>query len=195
MNSGMTFDKILSERIQLGAFQIRTFMIVSFIDFLDGAEVMYVTLLNTILYKEWGLSIFDLILLGGVFNFGLFIGSLICAIYADRIGRRNILVFGCAIQVFLKQIISFPVCCNFVDSFCLNFGLDAHTQILLRNHVWPFSTNQPYSDDRNNSDGLKRQIFGAALSHVRIWENMDTALGFHLPNLSIRRQLESYCTN
>ena len=44
--------------------------------------------------KEWNLTLTGLVLLAGSFNFGLFLGSLICTIFADSIGRKNILILG-----------------------------------------------------------------------------------------------------
>lgn len=92
-----SFDFLLTNRIGYGIYQTRTFAIISLIDFLDGAELMFLSLLNTILYKEWNLSLNELIIIGTVFNFGLFIGAIICSIYADKLGRRNILILGSVI--------------------------------------------------------------------------------------------------
>lgn len=53
----ITFDEVLSNRVGFGKSQMRTFGIVGFIDFLDGAEAMYVSLLNTILFYEWNMTV------------------------------------------------------------------------------------------------------------------------------------------
>jgi putative MFS transporter len=88
------YDHLLSERLKFGAFQLRTFSIVSFIDFLDGAEIQFLSFLNVILLKEWELDMTGLVLLAGSLNFGLFIGAIICIFVADRYGRRNVIVIG-----------------------------------------------------------------------------------------------------
>lgn len=35
----LAFDDLLTDKLGFGKFQIKTFLIVSFIDFLDGAEI------------------------------------------------------------------------------------------------------------------------------------------------------------
>jgi hypothetical protein len=54
----LTFDDILSKKVGFGKFQYLSFSILGFVDFLDGSEGMFVTLLNAILFKEWSLTIF-----------------------------------------------------------------------------------------------------------------------------------------
>lgn len=103
----LTFDDILSNRIGFGKFQYTSFAILGFIDFLDGSEGMYVTLLNAILFKEWSLTIFQLILLGAIFNTGLFVGAILCSLTADYFGRKNLLVFATVIQVSLHFFFNF----------------------------------------------------------------------------------------
>lgn len=93
----LTFDDVLNNRIGLGIVQNEYFLIICMIDFLDGAETFYLKLLNGVIYTEWKLTLNELILLSGIFNFGIFVGSLICGFFADRIGRRTILVWGCFI--------------------------------------------------------------------------------------------------
>lgn len=80
---------------------MKTFSIVSLIDFLDGAEIQYLSFLNVILMKEWDLDMSGLILLAGSLNFGLFVGAMICIFAADKYGRKNIIVFGSFVQVDL----------------------------------------------------------------------------------------------
>jgi MFS family permease len=90
----ISFDQLLSDRIGFGMFQSKTFLIVSLIDLMDGAEIQYLALLNVILMKEWEFGISGLIIMAMGYNFGLFVGAALCAVYADRVGRRNILLFG-----------------------------------------------------------------------------------------------------
>lgn len=68
---------------------------------------MYLTLLNTLLFAEWNLNMRELIILSMAFNLGLFFGSLICSIYADSMGRKNILVFGATVQFFTVLLTAF----------------------------------------------------------------------------------------
>lgn len=90
----LNFDDILTNHIKFGKAQIRSFIVCSFVDFLDGSETLYLLLLNGILQREWSLSLMQLILLGSIFNLGLFFGALLCGFYADRFGRRSVLIFG-----------------------------------------------------------------------------------------------------
>ncbi|CAD8119436.1 unnamed protein product [Paramecium sonneborni] len=97
------FEYLLEKRVGFGKHQLRQFFIISFIDFLDGAEFLFLSILTPTLKQEWNLSIVELSIFGGSFNLGLMIGSTICGLLADRIGRKNILIIGTVLQSFFLQ--------------------------------------------------------------------------------------------
>lgn len=78
---------------------------------------MFLQLLNSVLYKEWSLSLGELIILSAIFNAGLFLGSLLSGIFADALGRKTVLMFGSLIQVLYSPDL-FIVCGNPPDSLC-----------------------------------------------------------------------------
>lgn len=141
----LSFDHFLSERLGFGKFQIKTFLIVSFIDFLDGAEIQYLSFLNVILMKEWELDLTGLILLAASFNLGLFIGAIICALQADKIGRRNILIFGSFLQV---NIIIILVLHSFVNSIRVKFILNVTVKSFVWSNIWNNDSHFLNFDDR-----------------------------------------------
>jgi len=54
--------------------------------------MQFLSILNVILMEEWKFGYVGLIVIGAVFNLGLFLGACTCAFYADKVGRRNILL-------------------------------------------------------------------------------------------------------
>jgi len=50
------FDQILETKIRMGRFQYETVAIVGLIDFLDGFEYLFLSILISILRNEWDLS-------------------------------------------------------------------------------------------------------------------------------------------
>ncbi|CAD8187207.1 unnamed protein product [Paramecium octaurelia] len=96
--SEQIFEYLLERKLGFGKHQLRQFFIISFIDFLDGAEFLFLSLLTPTLKQEWNLSIVELSIFGGSFNLGLMIGSTICGFLADRIGRKRILIIGTILQ-------------------------------------------------------------------------------------------------
>ena len=51
-----TFDNILDEKIGTGAYQYKIFGVVSLLDFCDGIEYAFMSILLSILKTEWGLD-------------------------------------------------------------------------------------------------------------------------------------------
>ncbi|CAK62871.1 unnamed protein product (macronuclear) [Paramecium tetraurelia] len=96
--SDQIFEYLLERKLGFGKHQLRQFFIISFIDFLDGAEFLFLSLLTPTLKQEWNLSIVELSIFGGSFNLGLMIGSTICGFLADKIGRKRILIIGTVLQ-------------------------------------------------------------------------------------------------
>ncbi|CAD8201370.1 unnamed protein product [Paramecium pentaurelia] len=96
--SEQILEQVLEQRLGFGKHYWRQFFIISFIDFLDGAEFLYLALLTPALKQEWNLSILELSIFGSSFTLGLTIGSIICGFLADKMGRKSILIIATVFQ-------------------------------------------------------------------------------------------------
>ncbi|CAK58180.1 unnamed protein product (macronuclear) [Paramecium tetraurelia] len=90
--NNLCFDDILSKRIKFGKVQIQTFLIISLLDIIDGSEFMFLQLMNAIIYKEWSLSLGQLIVLTTIFNLGQFIGAMFYGQFSDQTGRKSMII-------------------------------------------------------------------------------------------------------
>jgi hypothetical protein len=52
----ISFDQILEENIKTGLFQGRTLSIIGMLEFCDGLEFLFMSILMSILKVEWDLS-------------------------------------------------------------------------------------------------------------------------------------------
>jgi hypothetical protein len=52
----MIFDEILEQRLGGGTFQLKQLISLSFIDFIDGVESVFIGILLTIIKFEWNLD-------------------------------------------------------------------------------------------------------------------------------------------
>jgi fucose permease len=75
--------------------------IIGLIDFVDGSEMIFTTLLPNILKTEWNLTTLEISLFGSVFYIGLFFGALFSGILCDVIGRKLTLNIGCSVDLII----------------------------------------------------------------------------------------------
>ena len=113
-------------KIGMGKYQFITFILLAICCLLEGAEVISLSFLNLILENIWGVSDFQISLLGSCIFGGVFLGSLISGFLADTYGRKPIfLIFGFLVLItniisslapnYLFLIISrsiFGICCG-----------------------------------------------------------------------------------
>lgn len=90
----ISFDDYLETFIKFGPYQVKMFFIVSLIDFMDGMETAFLGIFLSILASEWSLTINEIIGLGTAFYFGKLSGNIFCALFADKIGRKNSFIIG-----------------------------------------------------------------------------------------------------
>lgn len=96
----MGLNSIINNRIGLGSFQIRTFLILCLIDLNDGVQLVLSSFLNPIIkaiYPEVSTSYISAI--ASVFYIGILFGSIISGHLADKFGRKTIIIYGAIMQL------------------------------------------------------------------------------------------------
>jgi Permeases of the major facilitator superfamily len=88
----ITPDTFLS-RIGNGKYQNRALFIVGLLVVNDGAEVLVLSFLLSILQKEWNLTNSEIGLMGSTNFIGFLIGSIISGRISDKLGRRKPLLY------------------------------------------------------------------------------------------------------
>lgn len=115
-----TFDKLLTNRIGMGPFQYKNFIIVSIMDFLEGFEWAFNGILVAILAKEWNLDDNQIMVLAFSYLFGKFIGGIIQMLCTDVYGRKRLLMVGSLALFVLLGMTIFAR--NVYDIFFLRLG-------------------------------------------------------------------------
>ncbi|EGR34660.1 major facilitator superfamily protein, putative [Ichthyophthirius multifiliis] len=95
-----SFDDILKEKIGFGKFQIQTMFIITFIDFIDGAELNFLSISLQILKIEWNLESRQVEILSSSYYIGLVIGCIFSGYFCDFFGRKCSMQIGNLLQLF-----------------------------------------------------------------------------------------------
>lgn len=104
----MGLNNVIEERIGLGPFQIRAFLVLCLIDMNDGVELVLSSFLNPIIREVFPHSTTSFIsAVASVFYIGILFGSMISGHLADRYGRRVIIRFGAVMQICVSLLFYF----------------------------------------------------------------------------------------
>ncbi|CAK77301.1 unnamed protein product (macronuclear) [Paramecium tetraurelia] len=97
----ISFDDLLEQKIQTGTHQFKTLGIIGLVEFCDGIEYAYMSILIAIVQKEWDLNKQQTASLGSIFLLGIVIGNCLCAFIADLIGRKTTFTIFTGLSVVL----------------------------------------------------------------------------------------------
>lgn len=96
----MSLNKLMNEKIGMGKFQIKCFVILCLIDFNDGVELVLSSFLNPIIKVIFpDVSKSYLSLLASIFYIGILFGSFTSGHFADIYGRRKLIILGSIMQI------------------------------------------------------------------------------------------------
>ncbi|CAD8128532.1 unnamed protein product [Paramecium sonneborni] len=90
----ITLDQVIENSVHMGKFQYIVLLIISLIDFADGIEKTLIGTLQSVLKQQWKLDDLKISLMTSSYFIGIVSGTLLCAFYADRIGRAKTLLYS-----------------------------------------------------------------------------------------------------
>ncbi|CAD8074836.1 unnamed protein product [Paramecium sonneborni] len=119
----ISFDDLLEHKIKTGIHQFKTLGIIGLVEFCDGIEYAYMSILIAIVQKEWDLNKQQTASLGSIFLLGIVMGNCLCAFIADLIGRKTTFTIFTGLSVFLIYYTS--ICNSFNQMMFLRlfFGI------------------------------------------------------------------------
>lgn len=118
-----SFDDILNNRLKMGNYQFKIISVIGLIEFIDGIEYIYLSILLSILKNEWDLNQSTLSMLGSSYFLGIVIGNIICALIADAIGRRRTIIISCLFQISIIFLTSHVQNANELAVLRLLYGI------------------------------------------------------------------------
>lgn len=119
----ISFDKILESHIRTGVYQFKSITVIGLLEFCDGIEYTFMSILIAILRNDWDLSTFQISTLSSIYFVGGVIGNFLCALIADIIGRRRCFIIFNAISVILVIWVSFAGSYEQMLALRLLFGI------------------------------------------------------------------------
>ena len=102
----MNFDKTLSD-LTFGKYQIKIYLIMGFLAFTEGSQIMSFTLLIPFLKQKWGISDFLNNIQISLIFLSLFFGSLVSGKFADKYGRKLPMIYTSGLMVLISFISAF----------------------------------------------------------------------------------------
>jgi putative MFS transporter len=100
----LSFEEITENKIGFGSYQYLVMFSIGLILIADGIEMSGMSLILPIITEEWKISQAIQGLLGTTLFLGFFVGSILGAIYSDRIGRMNSLQYVSLMQFFVGLV-------------------------------------------------------------------------------------------
>lgn len=99
---------MINQRIGLGSFQIKTFLILCLIDMNDGVELVLSSFLNPIIKEVFpGVSTSYISAVASIFYIGILMGSITSGHLADKYGRKAIIQYGALMQIVTALLFYF----------------------------------------------------------------------------------------
>ena len=95
------FDDILNDHIRMGVYQFKAISVVGLIEFCDGIEFAFMSIMMAIFKKEWALNQGEVASLGAIYFLGIVMGNYFCAFVTDLIGRKITLSIFSGLAVLL----------------------------------------------------------------------------------------------
>jgi putative MFS transporter len=117
LNSNISKIDEYLDRVGYSRFHIISILIVCFVFFVDGCEMIIINLILSSLGKDWKLGLVQRSLLSSAVFFGFFSGSLFSGYFTNKYGRRNPSIIG-AILIWSFTSCT-PLCNSFESLFCI----------------------------------------------------------------------------
>lgn len=95
------YNELTEKRVKFGRYHYIAYVLINFITFSDGSEMVCLSLLLPILRDEWGLSTGQQEILGTILFLGMMLGSMVSGYLSDNYGRRLTLTFASLIQFLM----------------------------------------------------------------------------------------------
>jgi MFS family permease len=121
----MGLNRLINERVGLGAFQVQAFLVLCMVDMNDGVELVLSSFLNPIIRAVFPDATSGYVeLLASIFYVGILVGSLTSGGLADRYGRRRLIACGAVLQIGVSLMFYYAVTLEFMLllRFCYGFS-------------------------------------------------------------------------
>lgn len=132
----MALEELINRRVGLGAFHLRTFLLLCLVDMNDGVELVLSSFLNPIIRSLFPhATSATLELLASIFYAGILLGSLTSGFLADRYGRKRLITSGALLQIcvsfvfYLANSLEAMVLLRFLYGFSFGFTVAVTTSM------------------------------------------------------------------